>query len=267
MNFFKQKLKKIRKKLTGNVPAGNNLTVRDDDIFIVSYPRSGNTWMRFLLGSLFFENKIDWTNLEDMVPDIYINSDKKMLELASPRLIKSHHPYDSRYKKVIYIVRDVRDVVLSYYKWHLKMKESYNEDFQSFFKKFIAGDLDSFGDWGTNVRSWLNNKEEVEYGFLFLKYEDLMDDTFNEIKKAVDFLNLDRSDEVIEDAIEWSSFENMKELEKKQRDKVDLFKNTRKDIDFVRKAKVKGWEGILSDKQKQRISVKFGGLLSELDYL
>ena len=105
--------------------AGTHLKVYPDDVFIVSYPRSGNTWMRFLVGELVFQKEIDFHNLRELIPDIYIyGCTHSFLEsLNRPRYIKSHEPYDPRYPKVIYLVRDPRDVAISYYNWLLKFKK------------------------------------------------------------------------------------------------------------------------------------------------
>ena len=75
--------------------AGRGLTIRDDDIFIVSYPKSGNTWTRFLLGNLCYKDgTISFANIENKVPDIYKNTNRALLRLAGPRLLKSHEYFD-----------------------------------------------------------------------------------------------------------------------------------------------------------------------------
>lgn len=55
-------------------PARHQLKIREDDVFITSYPRSGNTWIRFLLGALIFNEKVNWDSMEEDIPDIYRNS-------------------------------------------------------------------------------------------------------------------------------------------------------------------------------------------------
>lgn len=258
--------KKIKNKIFNKNMARNNLTVLEDDIFVVSYPRSGNTWIRFLIGTLYKDKKVDWSNLEDIVPDIYRNTDEELLKVDSPRLLKSHHSYDERYKKVLYIVRDVRDVVISYYNFKLKMDENYNESFDSFFRAFINGEIDDFGTWGQNVNSWINNKDNIENGFLMVKYEELLENTFDKIVDILNFLNLDCDYKEIESAIDWASFENMKRLEKKQQNHVELFKGSNKNINFVRKGKSGGWREELSDEHIKIIKEHFGDLLIELEY-
>ncbi|TWE00624.1 sulfotransferase domain-containing protein [Peribacillus frigoritolerans] len=239
-------------------------TVLDDDMFIVSYPRSGNTWVRFLIGTLYFNLKIDWKNIEEYVQDIYHHDDSQLLKFKSPRLLKSHSSYDKRYNKVIYIVRDVRDVVISYYYWHLKMS-NYQNTFDEFFYEFIAGKC-PFQDWDKNVTSWIKNKNKVENGFLLLRYEDLKHNTFEQLKNIADFLSIQRDGAELNSAITWASFENMRRLETEQQSEVKRFKNSDHYIPFIRQGKSGNWQNILSDIQKQIIKERFGDLLYELGY-
>ena len=123
------------KRMLKEIPARNYLKVLDSDIFLVSYPRSGNTWLRFVLGTYISGENVDWINLEYIFPDIYKCSEDFLSKLQSPRYIKSHHPYDSRYNKIVYVVRDPRDVLVSYYFWHVKF--GYFEDTRHSFNVFF----------------------------------------------------------------------------------------------------------------------------------
>jgi len=255
----------IKKQLPVNI--GVELTVKNSDTFVASYPRSGNTWMRFLIGTLVFSQKITWKNVEHFVPAMYAHSDKELLGAPSPRFIKTHHPFNSKFPRAIYLIRDVRDVVISYYNWHLKMKEGFNENFDCFFYKFLNGELgDNYGSWGENVKSWLSNKEKLRKGCLVLKYEDLNEDTEGELRKVLRFLDIDRSNKQIREAIEWCSFENMKRLEEKQKHEVERFKNSKQEKNFVRKGVSGQWQEELNDSHIRAVNEKFGSLLTRLGY-
>lgn len=145
------RLKRAVKSVLGTVPARRNVSVRKDDVFIVSYPKSGNTWTRFLIANIISEPglEVDFKNIDFLVPDIYQASNNQLAKMDSPRYLKSHEYFDPRYKKVIYIVRDPRDVLVSYYYYLMKMSALLsNETLDQFARRFIDGEVDSFGDWG-----------------------------------------------------------------------------------------------------------------------
>src|SRR5437763_15946727 len=104
-------LKYGRRILMGQVPAGRRLTVFPDDVFLVSYPRSGNTWTRFLIGNLLDqEDPITFANIESRIPEIYLFPDKGLLGLPRPRIRKSHEYFAHRYKRVADVMRRLRAV-------------------------------------------------------------------------------------------------------------------------------------------------------------
>lgn len=84
-------LEQVARVVTGRQMAGRNLTVFPDDIFLTSYPRSGNTWSRFLIGNLIYQDEpTTFLNVEERIPEIYFNSDHRLRALIRPRILKSH---------------------------------------------------------------------------------------------------------------------------------------------------------------------------------
>ena len=113
--------KLILKTLLGQDHVGRNFGVYPDDTFIISYPRSGSTWTRFLAANLVYPNeKVTFVNLDQLVPATAVSSRHSLKSARRPRIIKSHNYYDHRYPRVVYVVRDPRDVVLSEYRFILK---------------------------------------------------------------------------------------------------------------------------------------------------
>jgi hypothetical protein len=116
-------LRYARRILTAQVLARRRLTVFPDDVFLVSYPHSGNTSTRFLIGNLLDqEDPVTFGNIESRIPEIYFFPDKVLRRLPRPRILKSHEYFDHRYKRVVYIVHDPRDVATSMYHYSIKRR-------------------------------------------------------------------------------------------------------------------------------------------------
>jgi hypothetical protein len=264
----------VYKVLTGKQVAGRNLTVFDDDVFIVSYPRSGNTWTRFLIGNLLYQNDpITFSNIESRIPEIYFNSDHMMRKLPRPRILKSHECFQPRYKRIIYIVRDPRDVCVSNYHHNVKannIPETYPMD--EFVPRFLRAEFDAqFGSWADNAGSWLAMRENYD-GFLLLRYEDMKKDSAVELGKVANFLhrfsfrNIEATPERLAKAITLSTPERMRELEKQEAKDWALTKITRQDKPFVRTATAGGWKNILSKESVRILESELGGLMKRLGY-
>ncbi len=260
------RVKKIILALSGKLPARRSLTTLDDDVFIVSYPKSGNTWTRFLIGNLVYgeSGKVDFKNIERLVPDIYQNSDKQLLKVRSPRYLKSHEYFDPRYNRVIFIVRDPRDILVSYYYFCLKVGSiPSSTSIEEFSVKFIDGRINLFGSWAQNISSWVHAKKE---GLLLLKYEDMVADAESSVWAISEFLGLKCSQEHVSKAVRMSSFSRMKQLEAQQSDNWKPLKGTRKDIPFMRSGSSGGWKELLSEEVIDRMEKKWGPEMRFMGY-
>lgn len=94
-------------------------------------------------------------NIDDSVPDIYRSNNLKLKTIKRPRILKSHHSYIARYKKVIYLARNPIDVLKPYYIFKLKFKKINHSDelFISFIDDLIYVRIDDFGNWNSNICS------------------------------------------------------------------------------------------------------------------
>ena len=245
-----------------------DITVYPDDVFLTSYPRSGNTWMRFLVGNLMHQNEpMTFLNLERLLPDMYIHSDREMRNMPRPRVIKSHECFDPRYKRIVYIVRDPRDVAVSNYYWELK-KGSFPDGFpmQDFVPRWMASQYwPRLGCWGDHVASWLSTRRNHS-DFVLIRYEDLMADTPRELARVARLLHLDSSPDRLGRAIDLSSADRMRKLENKEGGKWLQTKYTRQDAPFVRKAASGGWKAVLPNESVALIEATWQDLMNELGY-
>jgi hypothetical protein len=260
--------------LAGRQIAGRGVTVFSDDVFLVSYPSSGNTWVRFILGNLLHpDDPVTFSNIESRIPEIYFNSDRVLRQFPRPRVLKSHECFQPHYPRVIYIVRDPRDVAVSSYHHNVKARnipDSYS--ISSFLPRFIAAEFDpKFGSWRDNALSWIALRKN-DPRFLLLRYEDLKANPVLVLSRVVTFLergsfrNINSSPEALRRAVELSSPERMRALEKQEAGSWVLTKDTRSDKPFVRSAISGGWKSQISGESVVCIESAWGDLMQALGY-
>lgn len=261
--------KVVLKYLLGLDRAGRNFAVFPDDTMVVSYPRSGNTWTRFLIANLLHPDEtVTFANIEHLVPDTSAISSRALKRIPQPRIIKSHEYFDHRYPRVIYVVRDPRDVVLSYYDFQRKYRHiADGYPLERYVNDCVHGRLISadWGTWAENVASWVSTRGGSD-NFLLLRFEDMLEDTKRELIRAANFLGLTPSDETLEGAISASSAERMRQLERQQEDQWVATRKHRKDIPFVRAAKAGGWKNSLPATCVMQIEAAWGELMCSLGY-
>jgi hypothetical protein len=252
----------------GRQAMAKRVTSYDDDIWIVSFPKSGNTWTRFLIANLIArDGAVDWTNIERFIPDAALHRDTQLRDLPRPRYFKSHAPYQPEYRRVVFIVRDPRDVAVSYYHFAQKANRiAAGQSVADFVDEFIAGRTDPYGSWGENVGSWLGARRG-SHDFLVVRYEDLLADAEPQLARIARMLQLPDDSACLRRAIENSQADRMRKLEQAQHDKHIFLKETRKDVPFVRAAKSGQWKTELPADTVARIETAWGPLMRELGYL
>ena len=247
---------------------GRNLDVFPDDVFLVSYPKSGNTWTRFLVANLVYsEKQVDFSNVNDLTPDPEAMSKRRLAQVPRPRIIKSHQYFDPRYPRVVYIVRDPRDVVLSQYYFDIK-RQAIPEKFpiEEFVSHFVRADRDHpYGSWGEHVASWFYVRG-TSPSFLLVRYERLQSHGMQELARVAEFLHIPPDPQRLSFALEQSSADRMRELEKQQAHLWSSTRETRKDKPFVRAAKAGGWKTELPQTCVAEMESAWGALMKELGY-
>jgi Sulfotransferase domain len=271
MNNLLKHLKYSSQVVLGKVPAGRRLTIFPDDRFLVSYPRSGSTWTRFLIGNLLSTvEPITFANIESRCPSIYMCPDRQLRRVASPRLLTSHETFDPCYKTTIYIVRDPRDIAVSFYHYSIKtglLADGY--PLEKFSSRFVANNIDPvydrWGSWADHVMSWVAMREGHS-GFLLLRYEDMVKAPERELAKVAALLGIDSSPEKLSRAVELSSADRMRRLEKEQHKVWTQISNTRSDKPFVRAASSGAWRSELPQSCVEQIESAWEPAMRTLGY-
>ena len=205
---------------------------------LVSYPRSGNTWARFVLANLLDDEPTDFLTVEQRVPSIYVASSRALAQCPTPRVIKSHQTVDLTYSRVIYLVRDPRDVAASYHRYLQKVGDvDQRTPLRSFVRDFLdeQRQWQAFGTWRAHVTGWL---EQSNASMIVVRYEDLIGDPLQEVARLAEFCEIDCTEATITKAVRDASPDRMRQLEAEQpvavwsrvTDRIDY---TRSDLSFV----------------------------------
>jgi hypothetical protein len=258
--------------LLGRKVAGRFVTVFPDDVWLVSYPKSGNTWARFLVGNLVHQGEaVTFKNVESVIPAIYIFPDHVLRRFPRPRMLKSHESFDPRYKKIIYVVRDPRDVAISYYHFAIKRRWVDSQyPIEEFVPRYIAAEFDIRDKlqacWSDHVMSWVSMRNESD-GFLLVRYEDMIENTEHELSRVACFLNIQPTAERLARAVQLSAADRMRKLEKREGQAWELTKDMRQDKPFVRAAKSGNWEKELPAASVELIESAWAPAMQSLGYV
>lgn len=221
-------------------------------VWIASYPKSGNTWCRIFLARFLFgiqninaisipiyssktflekESDLDVSEMSDfdlhqLRLDVFANYSLSQRELMP---VKIHDCFQKEYnslpflpfeqsKAVIYLVRNPYDLAVSFSR-HLGVDIDKtiaimnNENYQLSVptKKYLTQMPQLLNTWSNHVQSWL---ELEQIPLLLVKYEQLIKQPYAEFSRILEFLNLPFSDDRLNDAIQFASFDNLSKLEK-----------------------------------------------------
>lgn len=176
----------------------------DDDVFIVGFPKSGNTWMQTLMSCILFGIDAKYMSdklAQEIVPDVHARTYYKRFN--SFNFFKSHDLPKKEFRKVIYIVRDGRDAITSY----LHFRKNLGQDVK--LSDFYTDESWVFPTfWHLHVKAWLENPYNAD--ILYVRYEDLLKNTHAELQRIMQFVGVQREPELIDKIVEGSSITNMR---------------------------------------------------------
>ena len=281
-------------------------------VWIASYPKSGNTWIRSLLTTYLFskDNNFHFNSLKEIqqfpdkqyfdfflndlrdikkVSNYWIAAQERINLLKNDGLtfLKTHsalctlegNPFTNKNNTtaVIYIVRDPRNLITSFaHHYSMNIEEAYN--FITNKNQTIShakwgeenfGISSVLGNWSEHYKSWSN----ITFApILIIKYEDLINDTENEFKKILNFLNKFRKTKIdkqkITNSVKNCSFEKLAEMEKKEGFfESAISKKNLKKLNFFYLGKKNNWKKLLNPKIEQKIRKSFQKEMEELGYI
>jgi len=231
----------------------------DDDLFVVTFPKNGTTWMLYVMLQLYEKSLV---KDEESGKDLYATLDfigaEKTKEYLSPRLIKSHFLFNlvpkNAQTKYIFMARNPKDTVVSYY-YHtigFQLYDYADGKFDDFFEWFMDGKHD-FGDYFEMVPTWWEESKKNK-NIHFLLFEDFKTNFEGELLKVAEFVGPEKRDKLLA-----NDKEMVKKIAKKsdvkamQKDKLFDMKIRPKDLPFIRKGIIGDWKNVLNEKQSKVI--------------
>jgi hypothetical protein len=284
--FYDRLPEKIRRTIRSLLP-GDLLrwyAHRNTDVYLISYPKCGRTWLRLMIGRAIASHY----NLPDEEHILFLRWKRKphprvpaitVIHEDRPMLKAPHElePSKARYKnkKVIFLVRDPRDVIVSsYFEMNRRGRifgknpyETREPVFEGSLSEFIQRSAGGFDTILAYYNIWANNRH-IPGGFLIVRYEDLKENPQRELRRTLDFLELgDISDETIVEAVEYASFDNMRRMEREGKFQTGILKPANhddKESYKTRQGEVKGYVNYLRDDEIALLNQKIKNELIEI---
>jgi hypothetical protein len=233
------------------------------DVFIASYPRSGSTWLRFLLYDVITKHNNEFRKLDTDIPYIGSHHDAPAFLQNAGRLIKTHEHYREEYRRAIYILRDPRDVLISNFFFYNKPALP-GVGIHEFTARFLKGKVNPYGQWNKHVYGWLNSPLELGHQLLLLRYEDLYMNPQFEIARILNFLNIERDSTAIQAAIANNGIATMREKENRDRGCAEERSQWGR---LVRRGQVGAWRELLDRSDLALVEELYSDALRHCGYV
>lgn len=270
--------KKLRKKFTERQRW-------DFDVYLLSYPKCGRTWLTLQLGRAISQhygvevpNLLKLSTFGEQIPEV---PHIRLTHDDQPHRKRPHELSTTREKlagkKVILMVRDPRDVIVSYYHhkshreplrdfwWFQGKRKETHSRFQGTLAEFLEQEIGGFDTLLRYYQIWLEARHTPK-DFMLLRYEDMQADPAGQLRRVLDFMGLGQiTDAEVKEAVEYASFHNMRKIEAGE--EVKSFKLKAGDVNDpnsfkVRRGKVGGYRDELTPAQIAGLERKMAAGLS-----
>ena len=214
----------------------NGFKFRDDDIIISTYAKAGTTWTQQIVSQLLFDGKEGLPTAE-MSPWLDLRVPPKEVKLPEiekqthRRFLKTHLPVDaivfSPKAKYLYIARDGRDVVWSFYNHHVNANELYYQavndspgrvgppferpapTVEEYFRGWLANDGHPYWPFWENVRTWWEIRDLPNV--MLIHYANMIADMPGEMRRIAAFLDIPINEANWPKIVKHCTFDYMKE--------------------------------------------------------
>jgi len=242
----------------------NTFSFHDQDILVVSFPKSGSTWMQEILYLTFTEGDFasaTTRHVDLRVPHLEIARPGELPRIdilqyqEPPRLIKSNLPHktlanalEGKKTKIIVVMRNVKDTIVSYYHFYkmshmFGFKGGWNDFYELFKEERVV-----CGSWFDHVLGWWKLREEENVKFYM--YEDMKTDLTGTIRSLASFVGKELTSEKVDKIALHCSFNAMK-----QNPNVNRIGKLYKahESSFIRKGVTGDWKNHFTDEQNEDI--------------
>ncbi|HEY0603901.1 MAG TPA: DUF6065 family protein [Herpetosiphonaceae bacterium] len=196
----------------------NQFTVRDRDVFIVSYPKSGTNWIRQIVHLLTHDGFQGSQQLHEAIPLLEREASQGQLaarsEITERRCFISHLPYqlmpgvENTQARYIFVARNPKDCAVSYFHFMASRGDiQYQGSWDEFFELFIYGQV-PYGLWFDHVLAWWRASQQTSQ-ILFLTYEDLQKDLAAAVGRIARLLEISLTPALRDRVVTQSSFAAM----------------------------------------------------------
>ncbi|XP_011646240.1 sulfotransferase family cytosolic 1B member 1 [Pogonomyrmex barbatus] len=251
--------------------------VYEDDIWLISYPRTGSHWAQEMVWCI--EHDFDYETTRELIilrtplleSSILIFNEKydellkklgdsveAIAKMPRPRYIKSHLPWDllpkqlrEKKPKTIYITRNPKDTCVSFYHYCTafhNMKGSFDD-----FAELMLQDSGPMCPFWNHIMPFWKMRDQAN--ILFLTYEEMKRDQTAAVKKAAKFLGKDVTNEQIIGLCEHLKFSKMSTNPSTNLENMELLDEVHKkdpNFKFIRNGKVGDWTNYMSEDLSRR---------------
>ncbi|GMN04234.1 sulfotransferase domain-containing protein [Erythrobacter sp. MTPC3] len=239
--------------------------------FLVSYPKSGRTWLRYLL-SLYMARAYDLGFEPDLLSTFRIlpnydldqerglPSAERYKDGQMPLVAVSHRDYDGDLfgqTPVIMLLRDPRDVLVSSYFHQTRHKHRFEGDIPEFIESGQYGAA-SIADYHNGWAAGLEGRRS-----LILSYEDMSTDTHAAVRRTLEFLGVAVDEAVLDEAVRKAQFDKMRKKEKQTGIPGHDYNREDADASRVRRGKVAGYTDYLGPEDDARVQELFAQHLTD----